>query len=819
MSEQNGKYKYKYHLNENMNKEEYFYRFESILIPVILTFLIVIMAFLYRKFSSKNKNKNSENNEYYKNSNNKKNDSIKKDIKDEINFTKEECQDAKNNINEPELKEDKMEILIEENNCEKAKDCIIDVKNILKNKNTNKSIINLAEDKPTSENNDLKNKINLKNKKRVLKSKKSDIEILKSVIKTKFFMDFFKSLNKLKGYTEEEIENILNDRNNADKKDKKEKEIYFLLDDYKTIQKYQIINDENFNDNDILITVLENDNIEKENLYNKKDIINEFGIICINYNGKDINLLIPKQKYNKKITEHEILKEIMDSWCIKNIYKIFKLNSEYKIGISWNNNEKKYNVYLVNNFITTKNKVPKNEENKETPKEQDKNENITNNSNITPDNNINIISTKSTEENKDIQNDNINQNIIIDNTNNKSNTNYNSINNYDNINNSNNQSNNNLNNNENNNNVNYNNNNNNTNSNIINYNYIFPLVGLNNVGSTCFMNATLQCLLHISELNSYFIDEYPKDYQTLNTKNISSDSKGNISMAYFYVVQGVYTKANEYSNNTYMNKSFAPREFKQTLGNYNSQFQFYEANDSKDLILYLLQTFHEELNYFGDQPFPTKINRPFQEDRVNTFNYFMTTYNIQNFSIISKLFYGTYENMIKCANCKKIYFSYQKFEFISFSTYNYRGGVFNIMDGFRDNESIQYLKGDNQYFCSNCQKLHDAETCCKIIQPPSKLILNIDYGKNKVNQVKRLLFDEVIDITQYVNFNFGRNIRYQISGVCTHLGSSGPTGHYIAYCRNRMTGLWYNFNDSYVRQCNGSEIYNGSPYLLFYEQI
>ena len=63
------------------------------------------------------------------------------------------------------------------------------------------------------------------------------------------------------------------------------------------------------------------------------------------------------------------------------------------------------------------------------------------------------------------------------------------------------------------------------------------------------------------------------------------------------------------------------------------------------------------------------------------------------------------------------------------------------MDGFRDNESIQHLKGDNQYFCSNCQKLHDAETCCKIIQPPSKLILNIDYGKNKVNQVKRLLFD------------------------------------------------------------------------------
>ena len=349
--------------------------------------------------------------------------------------------------------------------------------------------------------------------------------------------------------------------------------------------------------------------------------------------------------------------------------------------------------------------------------------------------------------------------------------------------------------------------------------YIFPLVGLNNVGSTCFMNATLQCLLHVSELNSYFLNEYPNDYKVLNTKNAFAESKGNISLAYFYVVQGVYMQNLNYFNNSYTSGTFAPREFKETLGKYNSQFQFYEANDSKDLILYLLQTFHEELNYFGDKSFPVNIMRPNQENRVDTFNYFMTTYNVQNFSIISKLFYGTYENTIKCLNCNRVYFSYQKFEFISFSTYNYRNSEFNIYNGFKDNQVIQYLKGDNQYYCPNCQCLHDGETCCKIIQPPSKLLINIDYGKNKVFKVRRLIFDEIIDVTQFVNFDFGKKILYQISGVCTHLGSSGPSGHYIAYCKNRQTGLWYNFNDSYVRQCNKDEIYNGSPYLLLYEQI
>jgi len=73
---------------------------------------------------------------------------------------------------------------------------------------------------------------------------------------------------------------------------------------------------------------------------------------------------------------------------------------------------------------------------------------------------------------------------------------------------------------------------------------------------------------------------------------------------------------------SFYSNAFSPNEFKKILGTYNSQFTRYEANDSKDLIIYLLQTFHEELNYFGDIPFPTKMVQPSQIDRANYFNYF-----------------------------------------------------------------------------------------------------------------------------------------------------------------------------------------------------
>ena len=639
---------------------------------------------------------------------------------------------------------------------------------------------------------------------------------IKKIFANKFMFSIFKKINKNKGFDELYIENIL--KESFEEKKIKIDDLYFI-DDFNYIKKYEP-NIKKEEKNNINMYYLNENKEIKNNLYNINDLIKENKIININYNSKEIKILLSLDKYNNiKNSDDEILKTILNSWCINIIYKIFNINSDYKFGLSKDEQEDKYNLYLINNYITTKNKILDKKENKEILKN--------NNEKSSQVSNITINTSRSTNVSiNDINNNNsnINKSENIINTNNATNTN----NNNNNINIIINEDKNNAGDRNNRSQMNNNYGGGNTsdgrsgcgNAPMNNTIYIFPLIGLNNVGSTCFMNATLQCLLHISELNLYFLNEYPNDYNILRTKNSSSETMGNISLAYYNVINEVYLKSIQCNNNYYMNNnSFAPNEFKETLGKYNSQFRYYEANDSKDLILYLLQTFHEELNYFGDQPFPVNLLRPNQLNRADTFNYFNNTYNIQNFSIVSKLFYGTYENIIKCCNCNKMYFSYQKFEFISFSTYNYRNGIFNIYNGFQDNQAIQYLQGNNKYFCPSCQNLYDGETCCKIITPPSKLIINIDYGKNKINNVKQLIFDEMIDITSFINFDFGKKIIYQISGVCTHLGSSGPTGHYIAYCRNKQTGMWYNFNDSFVRLCDKNEIYRGSPYLLVYEQI
>ena len=188
------------------------------------------------------------------------------------------------------------------------------------------------------------------------------------------------------------------------------------------------------------------------------------------------------------------------------------------------------------------------------------------------------------------------------------------------------------------------------------HNYIFPKKGLRNIGSTCYMNATLQCLLHVSELITYFIDEYPRDLNTLIKINSNVQSGGDISRAFYNLINGVYDKPEYLSdskknlnlqtnqkksswnffgswgiNNN--NNSFAPDGFKRMLGLHNPQFRNFELNDPKDLILYLLQTMHEELNYFGNINKRLEKN-PNQYNMVETYNYFMTIIHFNYFQII-----------------------------------------------------------------------------------------------------------------------------------------------------------------------------------------
>ena len=58
---------------------------------------------------------------------------------------------------------------------------------------------------------------------------------------------------------------------------------------------------------------------------------------------------------------------------------------------------------------------------------------------------------------------------------------------------------------------------------------------------------------------------------------------------------------------------------------------------------------------------------------------------------------------------------------------------------------------------------------------------------------------------------------YELIGVITHLGLSGPGGHFIAFCKNPIDEKWYRYNDEKITPADKADIFNeGIAYILFY---
>ena len=132
------------------------------------------------------------------------------------------------------------------------------------------------------------------------------------------------------------------------------------------------------------------------------------------------------------------------------------------------------------------------------------------------------------------------------------------------------------------------------------------------------------------------------------------------------------------------------------------------------------------------------------------------------------------------------------------------------------NQKTNLLKN----YCNICKKLNDSYYKCKIYSCPSNLIIILKRGKNNMHNIK-LYFSETIDITQFVVLNNGNQWIYNLYGVITHIGESGPNAHFVASCKNPVDKKWYRYNDAFVNPINNvqNEVINfETPYILFYQK-
>ena len=345
------------------------------------------------------------------------------------------------------------------------------------------------------------------------------------------------------------------------------------------------------------------------------------------------------------------------------------------------------------------------------------------------------------------------------------------------------------------------------------------LVGLDNIGATCYMNATLQSLSNTDKLTDYFFSKFSYEPENKEKK---------ISNEYYKLLINLHDAKK-------MNKSYSPNNFKTILSQENPLFEGIQANDSKDLINFLIERLHKELNIIQTK---NNDNNNYNINQLNeneVLQFFLQDFKNNYRSIISDLFYGVLETKTKCSGCQNIKYNFQIFSFVEFpleqvNIYCYQKGQRNFINNNGKNPDIDIyecfdyyhkvdlMTGDNKMYCNLCNCLQDALYSTSLYSTPEYFIINLNRGKNAVYECK-VIFPELLNILNFVTSKDGISV-YKLYAVICHYGPSSMSGHFMAYCRNSKDNKWYLYNDSIVSPCTKEKQYcDGMPYILFYKSV
>jgi ubiquitin C-terminal hydrolase len=170
--------------------------------------------------------------------------------------------------------------------------------------------------------------------------------------------------------------------------------------------------------------------------------------------------------------------------------------------------------------------------------------------------------------------------------------------------------------------------------------YYNTKIGLENLGNTCYLNTSLQCLIHSKK----FVTEFMRYFESpSNTSTISNE---------LYKILTEIVKLDHY--NTYR-----PKHLLTSFCQKHKKFKGFVQHDSQEFLRILLEDISSDLNRVKRVPEYKELKLK-NKSKLQANTAFHNLFIEREDSIIIDLFYGQVCNIFACEMCNHKTYSFEK---------------------------------------------------------------------------------------------------------------------------------------------------------------
>ncbi|OEL27761.1 Ubiquitin carboxyl-terminal hydrolase 21, partial [Dichanthelium oligosanthes] len=304
--------------------------------------------------------------------------------------------------------------------------------------------------------------------------------------------------------------------------------------------------------------------------------------------------------------------------------------------------------------------------------------------------------------------------------------------------------------------------------------------GLSNMGNTCFMNATLQCITHTVPL---FLKLHSTDHST----PCSYTKEGFCS---FCALKEHVDESIRRSGSVIM-----PAKFRDNLRKLSSDFRPGQQEDAHEFLRCLLDNLHK----CTLDPMSKGKGSSFDEE-----------------SIVKEIFGGQLKSQLSCCECGHNSETFEPFLDLSLEIDQVDHLVdalesFTKVEQIGDSEDKLTCEQCNAQVCKNKQlTLHRAPD---VIAFHLKRFTTLDNSVEKID--KHVAYPLEVDLKPFhSNPDTAGELKYDLYGVVEHSGLPNY-GHYVCSIRSSPS-TWYLMNDSHVDSITDASALNQEAYIIFY---